>query len=169
MAQEPHSIALSTVPAAIVPIMGPFLRVLHINDSTDDQVLFQAACRKAQIPFNWHVADSTEKGISYLATLLEQSSRVPVCWPDVILLDIVMPARSGLEVLKFVRRTPQLERLPVVILTGHPAPSSRQESFGLGATEFLLKPTDFNEIVGLAKDLYKLIIRLKEGDSAQTA
>jgi hypothetical protein len=42
----------------------PTLLVFHINDSTDDQVLFQAACKHAQVPFLWHVADSAEKAIS---------------------------------------------------------------------------------------------------------
>jgi two-component system, response regulator len=155
-------------PASPLAVAGTFLRVLHVNDSTDDQVLFQAACRKAQVPFNWHVADSSEKGISYLTSLMEQSQRVPVCWPDVVLLDIVMPGASGLEVLKFVRTTPALRALPVVIFTGHPSPARRQESLGLGATEFLLKPSTFSEIVALAKELYELVLRLKAGGGPPT-
>ncbi len=165
MVQERYSNlpAPSPGPGNPLPLAGAFLRVLHVNDSTDDQVLFQAACRKAQVPFNWHVADSSEKGISYLTSLMEQSRRVPVCWPDVVLLDIVMPGASGLEVLKFVRATPALKDLPVVIFTGYPSPARRQESLGLGATGFLLKPSTFNEIVALAKELYELVMRLKGG------
>jgi hypothetical protein len=44
---------------------NPTLLVLHVNDSTDDQVLFQTACKHAKVPFVWHVADSAEKAISY--------------------------------------------------------------------------------------------------------
>jgi two-component system response regulator len=140
-----------------------YLRVLHVNDSTDDQVLFQAACRKAEIPFNWHVTDSAEKGISYLKTLIEQASKVPVCWPDLILLDIVMPLVSGFEVLKFIRATPDLKHIPVVIFTGHPNPGHREESARLGANLFLMKPGDFQQIVDLAKSLYRLLKELKDG------
>src|SRR5437868_6206285 len=101
---------------AIVPTSRPgSLRIFHVNDSTDDQVLFQAACRKGGIPFDWHVTDSAEKGISYLRTLVEHSREVPVCWPDLVLLDIVMPMVSGFEVLKYIRETPQLKHLPVIV------------------------------------------------------
>ena len=148
------------------PPTGPYLRVLHVNDSVDDQVLFQAACRRGQVPFNWHVADSADKALLYLNTLIEQSRKVPVCWPDVVLLDIVMPMASGFEVLRFIRATPALARLPVVILTGHAYPNNEEESMRLGANGFLIKPSDFQEIVELAKSLYQLITRLKEGDAS---
>lgn len=138
-----------------------YLRVFHVNDSTDDQVLFQAACRKAEIPFNWHVTDSAEKGISYLQTLIDQAKQVPVCWPDLILLDIVMPLVSGFEVLKFIRATPELKNLPVVIFSGHPYPGHREESERLGANLYLMKPGDFQQIVDLAKNLYQLLKELK--------
>jgi CheY-like chemotaxis protein len=151
--------------AAVLPgLLDPFLRVLHVNDSTDDQVLFQAACRHAQVPINWHVADSAQKGISYLQTLMDQSKRVSVCWPDLILLDIVMPEQSGFEVLKFIRTSPQLRHLPVVIFTGREFPDPRPESQTLGANFCLFKPSDFAEIVETAKQLY-LIIRQFKSDS----
>src|SRR4051812_19562892 len=98
---------------------GPYLRIFHINDSSDDQVIFQAACRSGSVPFNWHIANSTETGTSYLNTLIEQSKKVPVCWPDLILLDIVMPGQSGLEVLKFIRAQPEIKQIPVVVFSGY--------------------------------------------------
>ena len=160
---EVRSEAPSVIPALspLLPVAEAYLRVLHINDSTDDQVLFQAACVKGRVPFNWHVADSAEKGISYLKTLLEQSKNVPVCWPDLILLDIVMPMVSGFEVLKYVRHTPEFKHVPVVIFTGHGFAGNKEESLKLGANIFLLKPTDFQETVELAKQLYQLIKDMK--------
>ena len=152
------------VEAAPLPnysIPDGFLRILHINDSADDQVLFQAACRHAQVPFNWHVADSAHKGISYLHALVEQSKKLPVCWPDLILLDIVMPEASGFEVLKFIRATPQLSHLPVIIFTGREFPDPLPESQRLGANLCLFKPNEFSQIVELAKQLYRIIQDLR--------
>lgn len=140
-----------------LPFSQRFLRVLHVNDSTDDQVLFQAACRHAQVPINWHVTDSAEKGISYLQTLIDQSKNVPVCWPDLILLDVVMPEVSGFEVLKFIRANPRLSDLPVVVFTGRELPDPRVESQRLGANHCWFKPSNFSEIVELAKRLYQLM------------
>src|ERR1051326_2693734 len=92
---SPDAPSVAPVATSVSPVMDQYLLVLHINDSTDDQILFQAACRRGNVPFNWHVADSAEKGISYLKKLVTQSKRLPVCWPDLILLDIIMPELSG--------------------------------------------------------------------------
>src|SRR5437016_9359439 len=159
MIQEVSPAPPSIAPAVTspLPVMDPYLLVLHINDSTDDQILFQAACRRGNVPFNWHVADSAEKGISYLRKLVDQSKELPVCWPDLILLDIVMPEASGFEVLKFIRGMPELKHLPVVIFTGDNFPGNEQKSLALGANLFLLKPVVFQEVVGLARNLYELM------------
>lgn len=139
-----------------LPVAGQMIRILHVNDSTDDQVLFQAACRMAKVPLNWHVADSAAKGISYLRTLVEQAAKdVPVCWPAVVLLDIAMPNESGLEVLKFIRSTPALKHLPVIIFSAYER--AKEESIALGANAFWAKPIELLETVEIAKRLYGLV------------
>ena len=96
----------------------PRLLVLHVDDSTDDQVLFQAACAKADVPIQWQVADSSERAISLLKSILASSKSQDVFWPDLVVLDIHMPGEKGFKVLEFIRATPQLKAIPVVILTG---------------------------------------------------
>ena len=135
---------------------GPTLLVLHINDSTDDQVLFQTACKHARVPFAWHVTDSAEKAKSYLETLLKVDRLHAVRWPDLIVLDIVMPGESGLKVLEFIRATPELQRLPVVIFSGHGNPALVEEAYRLGANSFLAKPDDFKQAVSLVSSLYSV-------------
>jgi len=152
---------VSPVVLSLIPPAPTSVRVFHVNDSTDDQVVFQAACRKAGVPFDWHVADSAEKGISYLKTLVEQSKSLPVCWPELILLDIVMPIVSGFEVLKFIRSTQELKHLPVIVFTGNAYPDNQQESLRLGANAFRLKPNRFGEAVLLAQELYQFLKQLK--------
>lgn len=130
--------------------------VFHINDNTDDQVLFQAACQQADVPFQWHVAESAERGVSYLESLLTLSRTQAVRWPDLVVLDVVMPGESGLKVLEFIRATPKLGPLPVVILTGHPSVAVQQAAFKLGANAFYQKPTSFGELVQLVSALYHI-------------
>src|ERR1051326_1563068 len=50
------------------------LLVFHINDSTDDQVLFQAACKKAGVPLEWQVADSSARAKEFFESMLSQNS-----------------------------------------------------------------------------------------------
>jgi CheY-like chemotaxis protein len=143
-------------PSTVPPPQQPTLLVLHINDSTDDQVLFQTACKHARVPFAWHVTDSAEKARSYLQTLLKVDRLHSVRWPDLIVLDIVMPGDSGLKVLEYIRSTPELQRLPVVIFSGHGNPALVDEAYRLGANSFLAKPDDFKQAVNLVSSLYSV-------------
>ena len=130
--------------------------MLHINDSTDDQVLFQTACKHAEVPFNWHVADSAEKGVSYLDTLVKLDQSHSAAWPDLVVLDVVMPGDNGFAVLEYIRKTPALHRLPVVIFTGHSTPAMVEEAYKLGANSFLAKPANFSQTVELVSSLYSI-------------
>ena len=127
------------------------LLVLHINDSTDDQVLFQTACKHANVPFAWHVADSSEKALSYFRTLIKVNRRYSVNWPDLVLLDLFLPEESGLSVLEYMRATPNLKTLPVVILTAHHDPQLIRKAQELGANSYQLKPKQFHETMKLVR------------------
>jgi DNA-binding response OmpR family regulator len=60
--------------------------------------------------------------------------------PDLVLLDISLPALSGVEVLHAIRSTPEWQRIPVIMLTANGRPESIAEATTLGATEYLKKP-----------------------------
>jgi CheY-like chemotaxis protein len=134
----------------------PRLVVFHVNDSTDDQVLFQAACKKAGVPFDWHTAETAAGSISYLESVARRSRTHAVQWPDLVVLDLAMPAESGLKVLEYVRAKPELSRLVVIVLTGHPDPAMAEEAVRLGANSVLRKPTDFGDTVKLMTALYEM-------------
>ena len=130
------------------------LFVFHINDSTDDQVLFQAACKKAGVPLEWQVADSAERAIAYLESLILLSRTETVLWPDLVVLDVVMPGGSGFQVLEYIRQTPELRLLPVIILTGMASTERMEKAYGLGANSFHEKPVSFGDMVSLVMTLY---------------
>lgn len=67
--------------------------------------------------------------------------------PDVLLLDIMMPHISGLELLEAIRATDQLQHVPVVVLTASSDRATRLEALELGANDFLSKPVDRAELV----------------------
>ena len=66
--------------------------------------------------------------------------------PDVVLLDIMMPDVSGLEVLRFMRREPGLEQIPVVIVSAKTLPADIRMGLEAGATAYLTKPVDVNRL-----------------------
>lgn len=67
--------------------------------------------------------------------------------PDVVLLDVMMPEVSGLEILKTMKETPELATIPVIILTASPEASIKTQALELGASDFLPKPVDPSELV----------------------
>ena len=66
--------------------------------------------------------------------------------PDVVLLDIMMPDVSGLEVLRFMHREPGLQQIPVVIVSAKTLPEDIRTGFEEGATAYLTKPVDMDKL-----------------------
>jgi DNA-binding response OmpR family regulator len=75
--------------------------------------------------------------------------------PDVVLLDIMMPDVSGLEVLRFMHREPGLQQIPVVIVSAKTLPDDIRTGLEEGATAYLTKPVD----VGLLRRTVAGVIR----------
>lgn len=67
--------------------------------------------------------------------------------PDVLLLDLIMPDKSGFELLREIRNEPVLRYMPVIVLTAASDADTKLQALELGATEFLAKPVDSSELV----------------------
>jgi DNA-binding response OmpR family regulator len=67
--------------------------------------------------------------------------------PDVIILDVMMPDISGLEVLRYMRREPDLASIPVIIVSAKSMPSDIKSGFEAGATMYLTKPVGFHDLI----------------------
>jgi CheY-like chemotaxis protein len=66
--------------------------------------------------------------------------------PDVVLLDLMMPDVSGLDVLYYIRRDPRLQQIPVIILSARCMPSDIQSGLDAGADLFLTKPVSCEDL-----------------------
>jgi CheY-like chemotaxis protein len=60
--------------------------------------------------------------------------------PDLLLLDIMLPSLTGLELLRVVRTTPEWQWIPVILLTADSRVETMREAANLGATEYVQKP-----------------------------
>jgi putative two-component system response regulator len=67
--------------------------------------------------------------------------------PDAILLDIMMPGVSGLDILRVISRDDELRHIPVIVLTATTDPTTKREALDLGANDFLTKPVDPNDLI----------------------
>lgn len=76
--------------------------------------------------------------------------------PLLVLLDLKLPRRSGLEVLAWIRQQPKLKRLLVIVLTSSQEDSDLAQAYDLGVNSYLVKPLDFQDFVRLIRliDIY---------------
>jgi CheY-like chemotaxis protein len=81
----------------------------------------------------------------------------------VILLDLNLPKKSGLEVLTEIKSDPKLMRIPVVILTTSAAEEDILKSYSLHANCYITKPVDFEQftkVVRLIEDFWLAVVKL---------
>jgi CheY-like chemotaxis protein len=99
-----------------------------------------------------HVSDGQE-ALDYLFRRGEFTDAARSPRPGVILLDLRLPKVDGLEVLKTVKADPNLQSIPVVILTTSAAEKDMVKAYGDHANSYLVKPVDFTQFTDLMKTL----------------
>ena len=87
--------------------------------------------------------NAVENGTSCLAALTQTENR-----PDLIVLDLIMPDMSGLDVLKKIRGDASLASIPVLMLTANSDTAEVAASMNISANEYLGKPFAMMELIG---------------------
>lgn len=124
---------------------SPTTTILVVEDDSNDVLLFQRSMRKAGWGNPIQVVNHGDAAVAYLAGTppFEDRERHPM--PCLVLLDLKLPRRGGLEVLAWLRAQPMLRRLPVVILTSSREHGDINRAYELGANSYLVKPGSLQE------------------------
>lgn len=130
--------------------------ILLVEDNPDDVLLARRAVKKATLPVALKVVEDGDEAVAYLDGSGQFGDRDRHPLPALVLLDLKLPKRSGLEVLRWVRSQPALDTTPVVVLTSSSEDEDIQKAYALGANSYLQKPVAFNGLVQLlgVLDLY---------------
>lgn len=127
--------------------------ILVVEDDQNDVLLIQRAFTKARILNPLRVVSNGDEAIAYLSGDSQFGNRQTYPIPVLVLLDLKLPRRSGLEVLLWIRHQPGLKRLPVVVLTSSRESSDINRAYDLGANSYLVKPVGFDSLLDLVKSL----------------
>ena len=119
--------------------------ILIVEDSLDDFEAAKRAFSKANLNNPIKHAMSGEEAIAYLKS---DSSK-----PGIILLDLNMPGLDGRKTLEIIKRTPELKKIPVVILTTSDDDRDVSGCYEMGANTYIQKPVDFDGLIAAIKQL----------------
>ena len=136
------------------------IEILLAEDNPGDILLTQEALAEAKIHNTLHVA---KDGVEAMAFLRKEEPYTDAPTPDLILLDLNMPRKSGREVLAEVKSDPDLRRIPVVILTTSESEEDILATYNLHANCYVTKPVDleqFEKVVRSVEEFWFSIVRL---------
>ena len=125
--------------------------LLLVDDNPDDVAMIRAALERAFIDNPLYVVGDGEQAIEYLTGAGVYADRNAHPLPHVMLLDLRMPRMDGFAVLRWVRQSPEFAKLCVVVLTQSASTSDVRAAYALGANSFLVKPTDFDDVIRLMR------------------
>jgi len=143
--------------------MDSAVTILLVEDDAGDQVLTKRAFAKSKITNDIYVVETGEEALDYLFHRGKYANLKDAPIPSLILLDVNLPKKTGLEVLVEIRKCDKTRKIPIVILT-----TSRQKrdvdlAYELGANSFISKPIDvpkFLQIVQSLEGYWLQVVRL---------
>lgn len=136
--------------------------ILMVEDNDNDILLIQRAFQKLDLGCPLHVERDGETALSYLAGMGIYADREQFPLPLLILLDLKLPRKSGLEVLASIRQQPGVKRTPVVMLTSSRQAADINRAYDMGVNSYLVKPVDFDSLVELLRGLKIYWLALNE-------
>ncbi|HXG59769.1 MAG TPA: response regulator [Planctomycetota bacterium] len=125
--------------------------ILLVEDRPDEVELMKQALHQAGITNPLRIFSDGTEAISYLEGRDRYADRDAWPLPRLVLLDLKIRGRSGLEVVTWVKSRPRLQRIPVVVVTSSRETSDMEKAYAAGANSYLVKPTSFREFVETMK------------------
>jgi CheY-like chemotaxis protein len=131
--------------------------ILLVEDSPSDAELTRAAFQEGKIDNNLH---HVTNGVAALAFLRREGEFAAAPRPDLVLLDLNLPKKGGLEVLRDMRADPQLHHLVVVVLTTSRDEKDVLDAYGLNVNAYITKPVDIEQFFRTIACLDKFFLRV---------
>ena len=126
------------------------IEILLVEDSPTDALLTREALEYSKVLNTLHVIENGEKAMHFLR---QQGEYANAPRPGLILLDLNLPRKSGLEILKEIKADSSLKTIPVVVLTTSAAEEDVIKSYGHHANCYVKKPVDFGKFADVISSI----------------
>jgi chemotaxis family two-component system response regulator Rcp1 len=123
------------------------MNLLIVEDNMPEQEIIKEAFKEARVNHGLHMV---RDGIEALQFLRMEGDLHSAPQPDLIILDLNMPRKNGLEVLSDIKNHPKWKHIPVLVFSNSEFPRDICKCYTLGANAYLSKPVDFQGFIDLA-------------------
>jgi chemotaxis family two-component system response regulator Rcp1 len=144
------------------------MEILLIDDNSGDIMMFRKALKTAGSESKLTVFEDGNKAMDYLVITGNELNAIR---PDLIVLDLNLPGKHGLQLLKYLKTNEKLKRIPVIVLTDSDSTNDIADAYNLFANCFIIKPRDsdvfmkyveyidnfWSTTVSIATDVFNLI------------
>jgi CheY-like chemotaxis protein len=136
--------------------------MLMAEDDPNDVFLLERAFQSAGVPNPLRRVCDGQEAIEYLSGDGKYSDRSQFPFPGVFILDLKMPRKTGMDVLRWLRGVAGLRCLPVIIFSSSAQPVDVELAYQLGANSFVVKPSGVAERVDFARIIKAFWLTLNE-------
>lgn len=136
--------------------------ILLVEDNPDDQVLTMSALTFNQYDCKVVVASDGEEALDYLKNRGRWISKDRDEFPSIIILDLNMPRKDGLSLLKEINADEVLKVIPSIVLTTSKDEKDIRYAYAYGANSFIKKPVDFDKFTELLQQIVTYWLELNE-------
>ena len=126
------------------------IEILLVEDNPGDIRLTQEALKEYKMMSSLHIVTDGEEAISFLR---KEGKYQDVPRPDLILLDLNLPKKSGREVLAEIKADDKLKTIPVVVLTTSQSEEDISKAYNLNANCFISKPVDLDQFMKVVQSI----------------
>ena len=126
--------------------IDPDAPLLLVDDSPDELMLMQMGLKRAGITVPQVIANGGDEALDYLFGRGKHAGRDLARQPRLVLMDLHMPGKSGVDVLREIRAHPATARVKVVIFSSSEDPAEMIDAHDNGANSYLCKPLS---VIGL--------------------
>jgi len=126
------------------------VEILLVEDNAGDVRLTEEALGEGNVPVRLRVA---RDGAEALNILHQRGSSTSETRPDIVLLDLNLPRKSGFEVLAEIKSDKELRRIPVIVLTTSKEEHDILRAYDLHANGFIVKPVDLDEFIRVVRSI----------------
>lgn len=147
------------------------VRVLLVEDDPDHEELVRRAFGDRGARVTLHVARHGEEALDYLFRRGQHRDAQRSPRPRLILLDLRLPRKDGLEVLAEIKSSPELRAIPTVVLTTSESEHDVARASTLHANSYLVKPVEYARFAALIGEVesYWLALNRQPGDGSRAA